>query len=282
MSYWAEEKSGIRRRHAELAIQLAIQGRWSDAVNLNRALVAEFPGDIDGHNRLGRSLAALGRYEEARQAYGQALQLDPHNSIARKNIARLDSLQPNEVVPRESGKRLSPRMFIEEMGKTGITMLVRPNMEVAARMTAGDELVLCEKQGVLVVESDHGEYVGEVETKLGKRLIRLMEGGNEYLAAITSVAGGSVRLLIRETLRHPTQAGKLSFPPTVTESFRSFARKGSFRRDEDELFLGENEDEWEGNTPGSGSSVMAIRHPSGASKGVGEEESDQFLASSPL
>ena len=68
MFFWAEEKSGMRRRHAELAIQLAMRGRWSDAVNLNRALVAEFPGDIDGHNRLGRALAELGRYEEARRA----------------------------------------------------------------------------------------------------------------------------------------------------------------------------------------------------------------------
>lgn len=275
MFYGAEEKSGIRRRYGQLAIRLAMQGRWSDAVNLNRALVAEFPGDIDGHNRLGRALAELGRYEEARWAYGKALQLDPHNSIARKNIARLDSLQTSEVAPRESGRKLSPRMFIEEMGKTGITTLVRPKMEVVARMTAGDELLLREKQGVLFGESIDGQYVGEVEPKLGKRLIRLMEGGNEYVAVITSVSGGSVRLLIRETLRHPTQEGKLSFPPAEAESFRPFVREGSFRRDEDE---------WGSNTTGSGSSVMAIRHPSDVSKRVGEEEteesdSDQFLTS---
>ena len=285
MFFWAEEKSGMRRRHADLAIQLAMRGRWSDAVNLNRALVAEFPGDIDGHNRLGRALAELGRYEEARQAYGQALQLDPHNAIARKNIARLDALQPNEVIPRESGRKLPPRMFIEEMGKTGITTLVRPEMAVAGRMTAGDQLLLREKRGVLFVESAHGECVGEVEPKLGRRLIRFMEGGNEYVAAIASVTDGSVRLLIRETLRHPTQAGKLSFPPAAADSFRPFVRKGSSRRDEDELFLGESEDEWESGAPGGGSSVTAIRHPSDASKGMGEEEteeSDRFLTSSPF
>ena len=87
-------------------------------------------------------------------------------------------------------------------------------------------------------------------------------GGNEYVAAITSVTEGSVRLLIRETLRHPTQAGKLSFPPTVAASFRPFVRKGSLCRDEDELFLGEGEDERESGPPRGGSSVMEIRHPS--------------------
>ena len=98
-----------------------------------------------------------------------------------------------------------------------------------------------------------------------------------------------MRLLIRETLRHPTQAGKLSFPPAVAESFRPFVRKG-LRRDEDELFLGEGEDDWESGPPGGGSSVTAIRHPADASEGTGEEgtgeegteESGQFLTSSPF
>ena len=176
-------------------------------------------------------------------------------------------------------------MFIEEMGKTGVTTLVRPEMAVAGRMTAGDQLLLRKKRGVLFVESAHGECVGEVEPKLGRRLIRFMEGGNEYVAAIASVTDGSVRLLIRETLRHPTQAGKLSFPPVAADSFRPFVRKGSLRRDEDELFLGEGGDEWESGTSGGGSSVTAIRHPSDASKGMGEEETEEsgrFLTSSPV
>jgi len=213
---------------------LAMQGQWQEAAAVNRAIIAVFPNDVDAYNRLGKALTQLGRYTEAREAYGKALELDPLNSIAQKNLSRLATLGEGAPVQAEGGKKLSPQMFISEMGKTGTTVLTRPASQATARMTAGDEVFLRQQNNILVVESSQGEYLGEVEPKLGRRLMKMMEGGNQYAAAIANLNGEDVRVIIKETFQDPSQAGKLSFPPTAGETFRPYTKEGLVRRDVEE------------------------------------------------
>ncbi len=248
MVYQAEDRARTKKQQADTAIQLALQGRWAEAVLLNRAIVEAFPGDVDSYNRLGKALTELGRYSEARDAYMKGLEIDPLNTIARKNLIRLSALG-DAAPPREANQKLSPQMFIEEMGKTGTTTLLRANMETAARMTAGDQVSLGHNGGVLLVQTLGGEYLGEVEPKLGQRLLKLIGGGNEYVAAISGMDETQVRVFIRETFQHASQTGKLSFPPTVQETFRPYVKGRLLRRDmDDEGFYEEMEEgeEWEG------------------------------------
>jgi len=250
MVFQAEDRARAKKQHAEQAIQLALQGRWTEAAQLNREIVETFPNDVDAFNRLGKAMTELGHYGEAKDAYMKALDIDPLNSIARKNLTRLATLGEEKAAPRPAGQKLSPQMFIEETGKTGITVLVRPNMDVAARMTAGDQVNLERQDGSLVIQSMAGEYVGEVERRLSQRLIKLMEGGNEYIAAISALDDKEVRLFIRETFQHSSQTGKLSFPPTVTETFRPYVKGRLLHRDadDDEAYFdeGDERDEWAG------------------------------------
>jgi hypothetical protein len=248
MVFQTEDRARAKKQHADQAIQLALQGRWTEAADLNREIVEYFPGDVDAFNRLGKALTELGRYGEAKDAYMKALKIDPLNSIAQKNLNRLASLGDQEAAPRPAGQKLSPQMFIEETGKTGITVLVRPNMEIAARMTAGDQVNLHRQNGSIVIQSIAGEYVGEIEPRLGQRLTKLMDGGNEYIAAISGLDTKEVRLFIRETFQHASQTGKLSFPPTVTETFRPYVKGRLLHRDtdDDETYFDESEesDDW--------------------------------------
>lgn len=246
MVFQAEDRTKARKQQADTAIQFALRGRWADAVHLNKNIIESFPTDVDAYNRLGKALTELGRYGEARDAYMKALEIDPLNSIARKNLTRLSTLG-EAAPPRAASQKLSPQMFIEETGKTGVTTLLRPNTEVSARMTAGDQVALERKNGSLIIQSLEGEYIGEIEPKLGQRLSKLMEGGNEYVAAISGLADNGVRVFIRETFQHGSQTGKLSFLPTVTESFRPYLKRRFFRQDADEdEYFGEDEeaDEW--------------------------------------
>jgi len=246
MVFQTEDRARAKKQHAEQAIQLALQGQWSEAAQLNREIVESFPTDVDAFNRLGKAMTELGRYGEARGAYMKALEIDQLNSIARKNLTRLATLSEEEAAPRPASQKLSPQMFIEETGKTGITVLVRPNMDIAARMTAGDQVNLARQNGSLVIQSMAGEYVGEVEPRLSQRLTKLMDGGNEYIAAISGLDENEVRLFIRETFQHSSQTGKLSFPPTVTETFRPYVKGRLLRRDvdDDEGYFEDSEDEW--------------------------------------
>jgi hypothetical protein len=226
---------------------MALQGRWPEALQLNQMIVESFPTDVDAYNRLGKALTELGRYGEARNAYMKAVEIDSLNSIARKNLARLATLGDG-APPRVASQKLSPQMFIEEMGKTGVTTLLRPNMNVAARMTAGDQVALKKDTTMLTVETMSGEHMGEVEPKLGQRLLKLIEGGNEYVAAIQALGETQVKVFIRETFQHADQTGKLSFPPTVTENFRAYTKSRLLRKDADDDNYwdeGGDTDDWE-------------------------------------
>jgi hypothetical protein len=135
-------------------------------------------------------------------------------------------------------------MFIEETGKTGITALSNPDMKVAVRMTAGDQVMLQRKNGTLTVAAIDGSYVGDVEPRLGQRLLKLMDGGNEYVAAISSLDENGVRVFIRETFQHSSQLGKLSFPPTASD-FRPYVKERLVRYDTDDEAEADETDEVE-------------------------------------
>ena len=186
-----------RRQTIEQAIQLAIQSRWEEAEQLNRQLLASFPEDVDANNRLGKALTELGRYAEARAAYTRAIELDPANGIARKNLARLATLGESAAAPIGSGEKVDPGLFVEETGKSGIAVLIRPAGPALARMTAGDRVYLHRQDKSLTVENSRGEYLGAIDSRLALRLGKLMDTGNEYSAAIASLSDHTCKVMIR-------------------------------------------------------------------------------------
>ena len=253
MTYQTEDRARIRRKRADLAIQLALQSRWEEAVTVNQDILSLYPSDVDAWNRLGKAMAELGRYQESREAYGKTLDLDSTNTIARKNLARLAVLGEVTPVRAEPKQQLDPQIFIEETGKTGITALYRVNREVLARMTAGDRVELRPEGNVLLIENARGEHLGEVEPKLGLRLLKLMQGGNQYAAALTSLANATGRVIIKEVYQHPSQAGRPSFPTTPAtgpEVIRPYIKESILKRGtEEELETAEEVEgggeEWE-------------------------------------
>ena len=246
MVFQAEHGTRTKSRQAEIAIQMALQGQWEQAVDLNRAILDSFPADVDACNRLGKAMTELGRYADARDSYMRAIEIDPLSLIASKNLSRLATLGKN--APKKSKKaasqKLSPEMFIEEQGKTTITDLVRPEMDIVNQLTAGDLVQLApDKKGNVVVETMAGEHFGDVESRLGQRLVKLLDGGNEYVTAISSLHEDGVKLFIRETLQGTSHSGKLSFPATVTESTRPGANNRLGRSDGDDSQAEDDSDE---------------------------------------
>ncbi len=234
--YQLSEKAKLRRHRTNEAIALAMQSRWEEAVEVNRNIIEVFPDDADAYNRLGKALIQLGRYADARDSYGHALEIDPNNGIARKNFDRLAHLRDNEGTPA-NGKQVSSHLFIEETGKADITVLQQlAPPEVLAKIAAGDTVNLRPLGQALTVETGDGEYVGEVEPKLGLRLIKLMEGGNKYTAAIASIGNGVGRVMIKEIFQHPSLAGRPSFPARAADGFRPYVKESmlKYEREDDE------------------------------------------------
>jgi tetratricopeptide (TPR) repeat protein len=237
-----EDTIRLRRVLPERAIALAMENKWSEAADVNRKIIELYPNDADAYNRLGKALLEMGRYRDALTTYQKAVDLDPNNIIAKKNVDRLAHLadkapaakngKTTEAAPEREAPRINPTIFIEETGKTGLTTLIKlGDPAVLLKLTAGDRMDLRVNDTTLEVYDEEGQHVGSVEPRLAKRLIGLMAGGNRYTAAVTTVNDHALTVIVRETYQHPSQRGKLSFPPKALPAgaYRPYMREGALR-----------------------------------------------------
>jgi tetratricopeptide (TPR) repeat protein len=228
-----------KRQFAQQAIALAMQSHWQEAADANLHIVRMAPDDAEAYNRLGKAYTELGKISDARDAYEKALVADPANLIAQRNLDRLSRISDDEAaeITRKAGFKLDPSFFMEETGKTGIAMLQSPaGADSLATLMAGDRLDLQAQDRQLLVTTSDGTHLGPVEAKLATRLTRLMKAGNEYQAGVVGVDGDHVRIIMRETVQAPKNAGKISFPPrTASEALpRPYLKEGRARRGSDD------------------------------------------------
>jgi hypothetical protein len=221
MSYKEADKAKLKRQSGRQSIELAIEGKWQEAVDANKTIIESFPNDVNAFNRLGRAYTELGDYAQARAAYEKAIEIDAYNSIAKKNLSRLSLL--GEAGTGHEGHKIAPQQFIEEVGKAGVVNLAQvAAAEVLAKMVGGEAVILKVKGSNLTVENDNGEYLGQVGSKIGQRLVKLIGGGNKYTAAVVSASEESVTVIIREVFQSPSQTGKFSFSPRESEGLRPY------------------------------------------------------------
>ncbi|MBI2756349.1 MAG: tetratricopeptide repeat protein [Chloroflexi bacterium] len=232
----SEDRVRQKRAKTEQAINLATKGRWDEAARLNEEILALAPQDVDAHNRLGKALMELGRYAESRDAYAATLKLDPMNSIAQKNAARLQKLadEGGSALPPSA---VDPRLFIEESGKTTVTQLTGVHRgDAIAKLAAGEQLQMELAENRIVVRDQAGSEIGRIEPKLEQDLLRLFKLGNRYSMFVTAASESSVSVIIRETARSAQMGTRPSFrPSSIPEGgFRSYTREGVLRYDLDD------------------------------------------------
>ena len=229
-----EEAARLRRQGSDQAIALALESKWEEAVTLNRSILNAYPTDVDAWNRLGKALLEVGRYREAHESYAKSLELDPVNPIARRNLDRLTTLAEAEEPRRaEATTKVAQDLFIEEIGKTGLTPLVGASRETLAKLTAGDEVYLKPTDALISVEDSAAGVLGSIEPKLALRLLRMIEGGNKYAAAVKSVNDKGAELIIKEVYRDPSQT-RVSFPTSGGEGVRPYIKESLLRLNDDD------------------------------------------------
>lgn len=233
-----EEISRVRRQMVDQAVKLAIKGSWEEAANLNRDMLALLGEQPDSYNRLGKAMSELGKPEEARAAYARSLELDPTNTIAKRNLDKLAGGTAGGGAPSQ----IDTRMFVEDTGKSTTTILQAVEPSMLNELDAGDVVELRAEGNAVNVHTLSGDYIGMIDPRLGLRLGRLLAAGNQYSAALITT-DGDVRVMVRETYQHPSQAGKVSFPRSAASTgVRGYTRRGLLR-EEDELDFGDDGDD---------------------------------------
>lgn len=214
----------LKRDLSHEAISLALKGEWERATEVNRAILELFDDDVDAMNRLGKALMELAQYTAAKEVLDRLVEIAPYNNIAKKNIARLAQLGETPGVAKQVRKGGSaPQLFIEESGKSGTTMLRKmASRQVIARVAPSDPANLVVEQNTINVYGAEDEYLGQIEPKLARRLIRLMYGGNKYDAAIVGINEHAISIIVRETHRDPSLRSVCSFPSRLKEEHRVY------------------------------------------------------------
>jgi len=234
-----------RSQYGDEAVQLAIAGKWDEAAKLNKFIIESFGTDEETQNRLGKALSEMGKLKDAKASYEVALKLNPMNSIAKKNAARINALLHQKEGLKVGGTKVDLNLFVEEMGKTVITTLENPaGSDICSKVAAGDVAELKIDGDGALAETSRGVKLGLLEAKLARRLIKFMRGGNRYQAGVMSCDGTTVKLIVRETYQDPKFAGKPSFPMRRKREveFRPYTKESLLAR-EVEIFAGEDDEE---------------------------------------
>lgn len=245
--------AGLRARAlADQATAAALEADWPRAAELNQKLVEATPDDLEARNRLGRALIELGRLDDAKAAFAEVLKTEPFNSIALRGSSRVATLQEHKQKPFTTTTKTQPRLFIEDMGKTGILRLINPApTQVLAKYSPGAECELREQEGLLAIHARDGDLIGFLEPKVGRRLIDLLRTGNQYVAAMVSNDPANARVAIREVFSSAENASRISFPGhhrSAETKERAYVR-GTFFRDGGPDEIEEEAEEIEEETP---------------------------------
>ena len=219
MVYRDDDHLRLLKERTHEAIGLAMESRWKEAAAVNRELTEAAPADLDAWNRLGKALLELDDANGARRAFGKTLEIEPANAIARKNMERLSELPARRrAAPKEQGStQLAPRLFfINDGGKTAhVTLVASARGKDRPLVSPGAPVRLEHRGDSLAVHAEQGDRLGLVPPKLGRRLSRLMDGGNEYRGAVASITPDSIKIVLRETYQHPSQRSTVSFPSSA-------------------------------------------------------------------
>jgi tetratricopeptide (TPR) repeat protein len=253
----SEERVKPRNLFVDEAIQLALDSRWAEALAVNQSLVERHGADEDTLNRIGKALTELGQREEARASYSASLQLNPLNLIAQKNVRKLTVMLESKSTAAGSQAAIDVELFTEEPGKSAITVLSAPSKSATVAIAPGDVVELYREGSTLRAQTARGVSLGEIDTKIARRLVPLMETGNRYSAAVARLEDERVEIILRETHQAPENARKSSFPLAKggrREEFRPYAKDSLLAaRGIDATPLDEDEEETAGGGRPSGS-----------------------------
>ena len=233
-----DETTRQRRQLVDAAIAHATRAEWQPAAEINRR-VLELGPDTDAYNRLGKALAELGEHAEALRAYEQALERDRTNRIAQRNVERIKMLLESRATAADGDdkpEKAAANLFIEELGKTAHARLINvASPRVLAPLSAGDAVDLA-LDGDQLVASVGERQIGQVEPRIASRLVKLIETGNRYEAALTAIHDDEVRIIIREVYADPRNFGKVSFPGQGTRAgdVRPYLKGSALRYDDED------------------------------------------------
>lgn len=199
------------------AINSALSHDWHKAVILNEGILESDKDNLDALSRLAYAFTKLGKILKAKKLYQKILELDPYSLIAQKNLDRLKQLPKYKISPASeflSAPSISPRIFIEEPGKTkAINLTNLAPYDILIRQHIGDTVYLYPKKHDIEVRTNNKTYIGALPDDISYRLIKFIKEGNVYHVCIKNIQKKCVSIFLREIKRGKKMLNQPTFLP---------------------------------------------------------------------
>ncbi|GDX62094.1 hypothetical protein LBMAG33_4040 [Candidatus Levyibacteriota bacterium] len=193
------------------AIETALTGNWEKAIALNQELLKDNPQDTEALNRLAFALNAKRETKEAKKIYQQVLEIDMLNKIAIRGLKRISDSWNNEIDINNTYPIITSNLFIEETGKTKVIELIHTEQKITSSLHIGERVLLSIKRLKIFIHDDKKRYAGTIPDNIGKRLVKLLSGGNIYEAFVKSLENNHITVFIREIKRSDKFLNQPSF-----------------------------------------------------------------------
>lgn len=209
------------------AINIALKGNWKEAIILNEEILKQNKDDLDTLCRLAYAYAQNGETQKAKKIYRKVLALDQYNTVALKNLNKLNSLKgslKNKINSRYG--KLTPELFIEEPGKTKIVQLknIAPS-SIISKLNIGECVLLYPKKHSIEVRTEDKTYIGALPDDIAFRLLRFISAGNKYAVCIKNFQKNSLSIFVREIMRGKKFKKQPSFISTSVRDYTASMTK---------------------------------------------------------
>ena len=195
---------------SQQAIEAAIKGNWQYAVDINSKILDKSPENTETLNRLGKAYMELGLIVKSIKTFQTCLQISPNNTIAIKNLQRLQSL---ESFDQKTAKHVlsTPHDFIKDSKTVSTDLINLTSVDNNLKLSPGYACILEVISNIVNVLDSDKMRVGQIEPRLGTRIIRSINSGNRYIATVKNSDPNKVTILIRESFTKSPNTSISSF-----------------------------------------------------------------------
>jgi len=206
---------------SKLAIEASLKGEYKPALALNKKILKIDESNLPALNRLAKTYFLLDNYRLAKKYYQKALDIDPFNTIAKKNLKLLTrsskSTKTNNL-PISSNNTDYCYEFLEIPGKTQTVYLTRlTDLKKICQLKIGRLVeLICKNRNIKIYDGNC--YLGSLPDDIAIKLIPLIKRGNKYRAYIQSLKDDKLSLFVKEVKKSKKNEKFISFPSTLQES----------------------------------------------------------------
>ncbi len=197
------------------AINSAMNGNWTEAIEINENIVKIDKKNIEAYLRLGFSNLQINKIRKAKEYYLKALKIQPNNISVKKNLERIKILESKKLNYSNSPP-VDPLLFVDIPGKTKTVSLVNCGPKsVLAKLAVGQKVFLVNKKRRVEIRTENKEYAGCLPDDISKRLAIFIKNGGVFSVYIKETSLKNTTVLIKEEKKGAKMTKYVAFPSNL-------------------------------------------------------------------